>query len=267
MKNRKTIAALCCWLFTSNAIAQEAQAPTYRTIVWRERPVAISMVPGQEKILSFSEDVKWGIPQSLIGIVTGEAVAGQVFLNSKAAFTQQRFRFYGIDSNRYYLLDITASERGEITPLQILYQTTPSPNLNSASDDQPKSASTLVELTRYAFQSIYSPQRLITPLPDVSPIRLKDKTSKYHLLTGADVDVTPIAQWRTDEGLYAVGLQIQNRESRRIELDPRQIRYGTRWRTMALHSPFLNPANVLGDSTTAVIITDGAWEDVSVWLR
>ena len=255
----------------ANAQEQDdfGQQSVYRTIVWRERPVAISMVPGKEKILSFSEDVKWGIPKSLVGIVSGEAVAGQVFLNSKSKFTKQRFRFYGIDSNRYYLLDITASSRGDETPLQILYQeNVPAQVRNQGGENTQASApSNLVELTRFAFQSIYSPERLIEPLRDVSKIRVKDKSIKNHILTGASVAVTPIAQWRTDDGRYVVGLRIQNHEARDVELNPTQMRYGERWRTMALYSSFLSPVNALGDSTTAVVIADGAWEEISQWLH
>lgn len=256
-------------LWLGPATANTLDRESYRTIVWRDRPIAISLVPGREKILSFSEDVQWTVPRELVGIVTGEALAGQVFLTANAAFENQRFRFYGIDSNRYYVLDITASERGEENPLKIRID--PAANDRSGESGSPSvpvsRASGIVELTRYAVQAMVSPERLITPLPDVREVRLKSTEVKERMVPGADVRIRPLAQWRSDSGLYAIGLHVQNVSRAYVELDPRTIRSDSRWKTLALMTGVLTPANQVGDATVAVVIADAAWAEVSQWLR
>jgi len=104
----------------ARVLAQDQPADPYRTVVWKERPIAVSMVIGQEKIFSFDEDVQWSIPRELIGLVEGESVGGQVFITASSQFEKARLRFRGLKTNTFFIIDITASERGDSTPIRVI---------------------------------------------------------------------------------------------------------------------------------------------------
>lgn len=251
-------------LFGSASISVNAQEPL--TLVWRNKPLTMSMVPGVEKVLVFSEDVQWSIPRNLIGVVTGEAASGVVLLKTSEAFEQARFHFRGLDSNTFYVLDINASATGDtqtvkITDVQQLSDKSPS------SDVKPENASGLIELARFTFQWLYAPERLIKQPADVSHVPLKSSGILTRLIVGANVTARPIRQWRTTGALFAVALELVNQESRTVSLDPLTMRSDPRWLSIAALTDSLSDVNTPGERTVVVVLSETPWQEASQWLH
>jgi len=102
---------------------------------------------------------------------------------------------------------------------------------------------------------------------DVTSVRIQNTEPKYRLLPGYSVRLTPIAQWKNTDGRYAIALELKNEESRSVPLDPRRIRSESSWRSFATLTDVLEPSGRRGDTTTAVLISNGIWGEVSEWLR
>ena len=275
-------------VLSQSVLANETDGVVFREVISRGLPIPVSMRVGEEKVLSFTEDVQWSLPRELIGIATGEAVAGNVYIKTPQAFESARFRFRGIDSNRYYVVDITASDRGEPGPVKInaeqpvasaatgaQTQAAPGTQVPAQPGLQPvelpvvetRRPSGIPQLTRYAFQMVYSPDRLIDAPWDVEEARLSSPVPIDNMLVGHAVTATPLAQWRTATGDYAIAVGIENQESRSVELDPRMMRRNDRWISLAMINDRLSPRGSRGDRTTIVIVADGRWTEVSEWLR
>jgi integrating conjugative element protein (TIGR03749 family) len=124
-----------------------------------------------------------------------------------------------------------------------------------------------VALVRFAFQQVYAPDRLIKPVAGIHEAKIKDARVIKHLFPGRGVLAKPLAQWRTPEGRYVTALYVRNTEQRIVELDPRQIRAGRGWSTASFLTGVLAPASNIGDSTTMVVVSDGAWKESTAWLR
>jgi|GEM_PF-3254292 len=270
--NLRVLLMLVAWV-SLPCMAEEQSDTTaaehLRTVVARNVPIALSMRVGQEKVLSFDEDVQWSVPNELIGIATGEAVAGNVYLSSQETFEKARFRFRGIDSNRYYIIDITASDRGEPGPIRVKAADAaqPADTTGNPVDSSSQRPSGIPQLTRYAFQAVYAQERLIERPWDVSEARINRDASLERLFVGATVIARPLAQWRSQSGDYAIALALENQEMQEIELDPRRMRRNARWVSMAMIQDRLAPRGLRGDTTTIVIVADGRWSEVSTWLR
>lgn len=267
MKRHSLLLLIVCLLY-SLAISAEDNTNAYRTVFWRGTPVSLSMAVGQEKILSFSEDVQWSVPKALIGIIRGEAVAGQVYLTSDIPFDKARFRFRGIDTNRHYVIDLSASDQGQSEAVRIRIDEPDDRAARSpvpASDQQRPSG--IPQLTRYAFQSVYAPERLIDKPWDVEQARLVRVETLEHLLVGYRVRARPLAQWRSHTGDYAIAIALENQEARTITLDPRKMRRSDRWLSLSMINDQLGPRGSRQGKTTIVIVADGRWGEVSEWLR
>ena len=79
-------------LITVAGSAYSQELTSYRTVVYSNLPIPFTLRAGKEKIVSFSEDVQWSIPRELTGIVSGEAVAGTVYLTSSSATSLQNVK-------------------------------------------------------------------------------------------------------------------------------------------------------------------------------
>jgi len=257
------IRVLLLLLMSSSAFASES---AMKTLIWRNKPISITLVPGLEKAIVFNEDVQWSIPRKLLGIVSGEAASGTLLLKTRDALTQQRFHVRGIDSNTYYLLDITASASGNPQPVSII-DPPETASIEGESDIKRPKATSLIELTRFVFQWLYAPGRLIQQPPDVESVALKNTDALKHLVLGRDVLAQPIRQWRTRQGLYAIALELLNQEDRSLSLDARTMRSDPRWLSLAMHRAKLSAKHAHGDSTFVVVLAESYWQEARRWLR
>ncbi len=240
------------------------------TVYYKGRPLIVEVPVGGERMLEFGRAIQVGLPKALIGKVQAESIAGTVYLVANEAFEHERFRFRDVDTGEILVLDMTARPGGASAPLRIRSAATQSDQVPEAVTVEPASNGVLppsdVALVRHAFQSVYSPDRLVKPIAGMQAVTLRDDTVVRRLIPGFDVAAKPIAQWRSDDGRFVTAVYIRNLEQRVIELDPRSIRAGRGWITSSFLTGVLAPATNVGDATTLVVVSDGDWGEFA-WLR
>lgn len=108
----------------------------------------------------------------------------------------------------------------------------------------------MVQLTRYAAQTVYAPRRL-KPLSDGVCSIPMDSKSIEGLFRGVRTRSRPIGQWRSGD-LYVTAVQVVNLEGRSVSLDLEQIR--GRWIAAALQHHHVLASGSDYDSTTLYLV-------------
>lgn len=248
--------------------ANSLDESSFQTIGWRGFPIRISVIPNQERIIDFGEAVQWSLPNELIGMVQGQSIAGKMYFTALTEFPNTRFHFRSLDSGVIYILDITGTDDGESSPLRVINALNEGTN-NGGLPVNKKAEVTVgyAELSQYAFQEVYAPDRLVKKPNGVHNVNLRSNTPLKRLIPNAEVTITPMAQWKTKRGLYATALFVKNTENRVVQIDPRNIRSDPRWKALSMINGVLSPVNTIGDTTTLVVVSEGSWSEVSKWLR
>jgi len=114
-----------------------------------------------------------------------------------------------------------------------------------------------VSLTRFAIQSLYSPERLISTPPGV--YRTPMQTDKgVPLFYGASVEARPLASWRSEQ-LFVTAVSIRNLLNKPIHLKYQQL-IG-QWQTAAFYPSANLPARSSHNSTTVILVSDHPFQE------
>lgn len=271
---------------------------------WRGVPLKVDIPVRKDRVIRFTQSkrLQVGIPTDLQGIASAETIQGVVHIRSYKAFPETSFWFRDKDTGAVYRLDITATGDSERPPIIILDPELPvAQNVLTTLDEtapaaaqpeqlqqlqngvtdnlgatvEPAASFDFIEeepaahgvtaLTRFAFQNIYSPERLVGELENVHKTPIRD-LSYTHMVVGSKVSARTIAQWN-NEGRYVTALLLRNVGHEEVRLDPRMFRGSRYWETASLISDTLSPSDHYGDSTALVVISDKRWEDYEQWLR
>lgn len=108
----------------------------------------------------------------------------------------------------------------------------------------------MVQLTRYAAQTVYAPRRLKPSTDGVRSIPM-DSKSIEGLFRGVRTRGRPLGQWRSGD-LYVTAVQVVNLEGRSVSLDLEQIR--GRWVAAALQHHRVLASGSDYDSTTLYLV-------------
>lgn len=256
----------------SSAFANDLDRSGYEKLFWRGRPVNIHLETGVERLIRFPSPVQVGVPPDMVGMLRVESAANVVYLTPLADFDAVRVRFRRLDTGTIFLFNMQSSTEGVSSLLELVDAQTRNDDVSVAAEGASgKSRETAdygyLTLTRFAFQNVYAPERLIEPLKGVSKQTIKSKQPIRHLVPGEAIAAVPWAQWRAPNGLYVMAVYLSNLSGRSVQLDPRMFRHASQWLSTALFTGYLAPHNALGDSTTLVIISSSTWDDSVSWLR
>lgn len=108
----------------------------------------------------------------------------------------------------------------------------------------------VVQLTRYAAQSVYAPRRLLPAADGVHNIPLDNKNVEG-LFRGVRTMGRPLGQWRSGD-LYVTAVLVVNLEKRTVTLDLEQVR--GRWIAATLQHHRIQAAGSELDSTTVYLV-------------
>ena len=281
--NNKLAQALI-WLTAVSAISAVAlpavaenslDNSAYERVFWKQRPIRMHFMTGVERLLRFPAPVQIGLPPELAGMVQVESVENVVYLTPLADFDVTRLRFRELDSGTIYLVDAQASPMGSDSLVELVNAQTSNDLPSTIAEGgverhQAREKSQgygYGELNRYAFQQVYAPERLVKPLSGVSKLSIRSKKPIAHLVAGENIAATPLAQWRTTDGLYVIAVYLNNLSHRTVELDPRRFRHSDDWLSTGLITGHLTPHDTLGDASTLVVISKSSWGDSVQWLR
>lgn len=247
----------------------------WKTQAYNSIPLKLSMKVGEESILQFPWRVELGSSSEMLGMVRNVPIGDSVYLTPLMAFDKQRFWAESTDTGAMIILDISAS--ADAPPQMIRFadaraNDAPAQQANSAPQTQGQpsglrgqSEHSYAALSRFALQTLHSPERLIDPLDDVSEQPLRGVQAISDLVPGETVIADPVIEWRTGTGLYVTALIVTNKGRHSVNLDPPGLRHSVGWLSSAFWSTILSPAGTFGDETTMVVISRSSWRDTVKW--
>lgn len=218
-----------------------AFAQTALHLVWDKSPIQISLPLNQDRLIHFPKAIS--IVDSELSDASIMKIQDALYLNAHFAFTNKRLVVQMMPQGEAIVLNLSANpESVDTTPIEII--------INEASENPEVTEQSFeinpITLTRFAIQSLFSPERLLVTPPSVT--RVPMQTSRYiHFMSGASVTARPLISWQTN-GLYVTAIELKNDLNKPVEINPKQF-LGA-WQTATLF-----PTNVLNkhDITTALV--------------
>ncbi|MET5489553.1 TIGR03749 family integrating conjugative element protein [Klebsiella variicola] len=248
---------------------------------WERIPLQVPLTVGQERIVFVNKNVRVGFPPTLNSKLRIQSTGGAVYLDASEAFPVTRLELQDKENGELILLDVSAAP-GKTTrePVKIVYDgevatatardkqsvssdgdstgrgAQQTDNQTAKADRKPAklNAPLPVVLTRYAAQNMYGPLRTVESVPGISPVSLKLPSSISTLMPSEPVSVTPMAAWSL-QGSSVIALQVRNRSSGKVILDPRALE--GQFMTATFQHRWLGRAGTPEDTTVLYLVTSG----------
>jgi integrating conjugative element protein (TIGR03749 family) len=282
-------------LVLSNAQMKKLQHyfPVQNTnhLIWNGDPLKISLPIGKEKRIVFPSYVT----VSTNGKLTNKqlnilADNNSLYVTAMKAFSPTRFYVTLPNIKSVLLVDFSTdteamSNTTIITVTQNINNETSSeggvttfdsPSKNSASDlistssvindfsshsqtvsDETNTPVTSVSLVRYAWQSLFSPKRLIKPLQGISRAPMETTPFLSSLVYGDKVIAHPEASWQ-DEGFYVTAIELRNKYPHATTIHLSRDICGN-WKAAAIYPSFFLKARMQkkwgSDSATLFLVS------------
>jgi len=261
-------------LVMAAALTLIAGAANAATVAWRKTPINVDLVVGVEQMVILPQDGAVGLPPALSNtnvfrtLVTG----GTAYWTALEPFDAKRIKVR-LDSGEFLLFDVTArvekSPPATMDAIQVVLSdlSTRGESGGGHSAAGGQSPATLFELIRYAAQALYSPARLVAPVPGVRPVPVGlqgNLTALYDQGRHKGLVVQPHKAWAVD-GLYVTAFIVTNEHTHRIILDNRKVRHAPSAQRNGVAPHFvastffeteLEPRGTVGNRTTLFIVTD-----------
>ena len=237
--------SLCCalMLFCMGSVI----AAPVEHVVWDKTPIRITLPLNQERLIRFPLAVSI-VDSELDEQVGVMKIQDALYFNAHAAFANKRLVVQLMPNGEAIVLSLSASEEaGNTTPIDIVIE-------ERKDDDKPAPTTSsdinAVTLTRFAIQSLYSPERLLVTPPEIT--RTPMQTHRHiTFVYGASITAKPLISWHAND-LYVTAIELKNDLNKPVIIDPRQL-LGN-WQTATFY-----PTNTLAGrhhkETTTVFVT------------
>ncbi|PRB81521.1 TIGR03749 family integrating conjugative element protein [Pseudomonas sp. MYb185] len=225
---------------------------------WDRTPLVIDLPVGQERLVVLNRNVSVGLPLTIAhdDILRVQSTGGVLYFKAHEAFDTERVQLKDESTGEIILVDLTAKADASAEQIQVISAEVAEADASERPDPAAEQRAPLpVVLTRYVAQSLYSPLRVIEPVPGINRVAMRLPGSVETLLPALPVEARPIAAW-TLEGLHATAIELRNQDpDRSFELDPRYL-HGALMAATFMH-PTIGPRGHLDDTTTIIIVTRG----------
>jgi len=247
--------------------AQEAA----EIVRWDRAPIPLTLPVGKERYIWFPGRVQPGIPPELTSKLRVQAVNDTIYLLAKEPFETTRLPVRDLEGGDFYLFDVRTDDKASSAPLRVVKTEGRDEDALIDVADGGEAATGqdefgYVELTRFAAQQIYAPERLAEQTPGISKVPLPatgQPTAAFY--RGGEVTTTPVASWRGQSGLYVTAIKVTNATQNRLDLDPRLARGD--WLAATFHHRELSPNGEASDTSTLYLISDRPFLEVAEpWL-
>lgn len=253
-----------------------SQVAAVHSVVWDRTVIRLNLSVGVEQVLFFPNDAAVGLSPTLANAdVFRTLSAGQtVYWTALQAFSGERVKVR-LSSGEYVLFDVSAivekKPPKQVDPINVVVNSMAQEN-DSGDVQQQQSqinqASTIFDLIRYGAQSIYSPARLVYPLPGIreAPVVLGGDISALYQSPNKKTSLllSPVKSWVLN-GIYVTAIAVKNQSNRVVELDNRHVKHtressrsgvGRHFIASSFYQQQLRPRDEPGDRTTLFIVTD-----------
>ncbi|KTD23929.1 TIGR03749 family integrating conjugative element protein [Legionella maceachernii] len=234
-------------------LASEAFALETNHILWDKTPIAVQLSLENEQIIHFPK------PISIIDNEAGENLAvlkvkDTLYLKGKDAFHKKRLIVQLMPQGEVVILNLSAGEKTlEGKALDILLEnSSQDPSKTDPAGQVISFDVNAITLTRFAIQSLYSPQRLVNILEGINRIPMQTRR-QISLYSGASIEARPLISWQRGL-LYITAVELKNLLNKEVTIDPRHL--VGHWQTATFY-----PTNTLAprsheDTTTVFLISD-----------
>lgn len=228
-------------LILLSILCHGALAQTALHLVWNKSPIQISLPLNQDRLIHFPKAIS--IVDSELSDVSVMKIQDALYLNANKQFSNKRLVVQMMPQGEAIVLNLSANPDAiDTTPIEIVS--------NAASENPEVTEQSFeinpITLTRFAIQSLFSPERLLVTPPNMA--RVPMQTTRYiHFMSNASVTARPLISWQAND-LYVTAIELKNDLNKPIEINPKQF-LGA-WQTATLF-----PTNVLNkhDITTALV--------------
>ena len=180
-----------------------AFAQTTLHLLWDKSPIQISLPLNQDRIIHFPKAIT--IVDSELSDVNIMKIQDALYLNAHKQFSNKRLVVQMMPQGEAIVLNISANpDAADTTPIEVV--------INKASETQEVTEQSFeinpIALTRFAIQSLFSPERLLVTPPNVT--RVPMQTARYiHIMNGASVTARPLISWQAN-ALYVTAIELKN---------------------------------------------------------
>ena len=216
-----------------------AQTPLH--LAWDKSPIQISLPLNQDRLIHFPKAIS--IVDSELADVSVMKVQDSLYLNAHKAFANMRLIVQMMPQGEAIVLNLSSNlESRDTTPIEIVI------NEVAESDEAFEQSYEMnpITLTRFAIQSLFSPERLLVTPPNVTRVPMHT-TRQIHFMNNAAITARPLISWQAN-GLYVTAIELKNDLNKTTEINPKQ--FLGNWQTITLF-----PTNVLSahEITTAFV--------------
>lgn len=205
-------------------------------IVFDGSPMSLSVHKDLERQIVFPKhaSIMIGVKsENMAGFKTLSSVDNRVFIQaSEEGIERQKIIFKDSVTGTNFVFDIKPSEDEALDPLVNVHLPKNKSKVGTGAGGDDKATQNKINsypfLTRYVFQHVYSPERLVKDHPLIQRVSVESKTVRnlFGCFDGntacVDVSAKPIVSYRTDR-LYASAIEISNSSSEAVEIDARMI--------------------------------------------
>lgn len=231
-------------LLTSVVMANDVEH-----VIWDKTPIRMTLPLNQERQIRFASPVNI-IDSELDEHVDVMKLKDTLYITSHNTFTNKRLIVQLMPEREAIVLSLTAEkETTNTTPMEVL--------LSEEEHKETRAVQTLdfnaITLTRFAIQSLYSPERLLSiPLGiNRTPMRTQ---KNINLVYDASISARPLISWRGGD-LYITAVQLKNDLNKDVEIDPRQLL--GHWQTATIFpTSVLEPRGHTNNLTTVFLTSD-----------
>lgn len=235
---------LCLLAFLA-AMYADSEDLDVQELIYSDQPLEIRIPVDIPAEIRLSEPAEFGIPEVLSDSLQIENLASTVYLTAKTSFSSTTILIKLMHSNVPIVIRLTAS-RDENGPHTYSIKTS-----QRRKPANPPSAPSPVELTRYAAQQLFAPDRLIPKSETI--VRVRVSIDPIDLSRDLDIQSHPIASWSSGS-LYVTAVKLENLSSTTKRLLPQDLRGN--WRTATYHHSRLLAHESDGDTSIVYLVSD-----------
>lgn len=245
---------------------------------WNGDPIAISLPIGKEKRIVFptqvTVDVKGALNSDQLQVIDNDK---SLYLTALKSFSSTRIYVTLNNSQEVVLLDVQSSDKGNVATTYIdvkqnnnapalkianssnsstfTVSSSPANSSENSSGSSMSEGDTYVALTRYAWQQLYAPTRLLNNPLGIARASMQTDKLQSSLIYGDKVIAHPLASW-TLNNLYITAISLRNQYPHPETIRIPQDICGSWVAAVMYPRTQLSPAgNKLSDSTTLFVLS------------
>lgn len=205
-------------------------------IMFDGSPITLSVHKDVERQIVFPENASILIgvkAENMAGFKTLSSIDNRVFIQAaEKGIKRQKIIFKDSVTGTNFVFDIKPSKDATLDPLVNIHLPKEKPNIAVGTSVDDRATQNKINsypfLTRYVFQQVYSPKRLVKDHSLIQRVSVESKMVRnlfgcFNNSTACvDVTAKPIVSYRTDR-LYASAIEISNTSNQAVEIDARMI--------------------------------------------